>query len=132
MHAHAHAQLELTMAVLTKRSYFVPSTKSPSTKPSSSFSQSRKSRKLDFENVIYLLDLEPEDSGYKLLSALTNNGKLSIVSFMSLSKSELKEIRVADANETTLAFDDWEVSEIFDIYSYFMHKRSETNEKTSN
>ena len=125
---HAHAQLELTMSVLTKRSYFVPSTKSPSTKPSSSFSQSRKSRKLDFENVIYLLDLEPEDSGYKLLSALTNNGKLSIVSFMSLSKSELKEIRVADANETTLAFDDWEVSEIFDIYSYFMHKRSETNE----
>ena len=97
------------MVILERRSYFVPSTSFQSTKPSSSFSQSRKSRKLDFENVIYLLELEPEDSGYKLLSALTNNGKLSVVSFISLSRSELKEIRVAGANETTLAFDDWEV-----------------------
>ena len=94
----------------------------------SSFSQSRKSRKLDFENVIYLLELEPEDSGYKLLSALTNNGKLSVVSFISLSRSELKEIRVAGANETTLAFDDWEITEIINIHSYFTHKKSEANE----
>ena len=96
-----------------------------STKPSSSFSQSRKSRKLDFENAICVLDLEPEDSGYKLLSALTNNGKLSIISVISLSKSELKEIRVVDNNKTTLAFDDWEVAEIFNLYSYLMHKRNE-------
>jgi len=96
-----------------------------STKPTSSFKQSQKSRKLDFENVICVLDLEPEDSGYKLLSALINNGKLSIISAISLSKSELKEIRVVDNNETTLAFDDWEVAEIFTLCSYFMHKRSE-------
>ena len=77
--------------------------------------------------MIYLLDLEPEDSGYKLLSALTNNGKLSIASFISLSKSELKEVRV-EANKTTLAFDDWEVCEMFNLYSCFMHKKSEANE----
>ena len=97
-----------------------------STKPSSSsFSESQKSRKLDFENVIYVLDLEPEDSGYKLLSALTNNGKLSIISVISLSRSELKEVRIVDNNKATLAFDDWEVAEIFNLCSYFMHKRSE-------
>ena len=112
------------MVILERRSYFVPSTSFQSTKPSSSFSQSRKSRKLDFENVIYLLELEPEDSGCNLLSALTNNGKLSVVSFTSLSRSELKEIRVAGANQTTLAFDDWEITEILYIYSYFVHKRS--------
>ena len=117
----------LKMAVITREQRNVP-TSFQSTKPSSSFSQSQKSRKLDFEHVIYLLDLEPEDSSYKLLSALTNNGKLSMVSFISLSKSELKEIRVVDANKTTLAFDDWEVLEIFNIYSYFMHKKCETNE----
>ena len=77
-----------------------------STKSPSSFSQPRKSRKLDFENVIYVLDLEPEDSGYKLLSALTNNGKLSIISVISLSRSELKEVRVVNNNNTTLVFDD--------------------------
>ena len=116
------------MVILERRSYFVPSTSFQSTKPSSSFSQSRKSRKLDFESMIYLLDLEPEDSGYKLLSALTNNGKMSIAPIISLSRSELKEIRVAGANQTTLAFDDWEVAEILNIHSYFMHKKSEANE----
>ena len=69
--------------------------------PSKSFSQSRKSRKLDFENVISVLELEPEDSGYKLLSSLTNNGKSSIISVISLSRSELKEIRVEDNSKTT-------------------------------
>ena len=111
------------MVILERRSYFVPSTSFQSTTPSSSFSQSRKSRKLDFENVIYLLDLEPGESGYELLSTLTNNGKLSVVSFISLSRSELKETRVAGVNETTLAFDDWEITEIINIHSYFMHKR---------
>ena len=96
-----------------------------STKTSSSFSESRKSRKLDFKNVIYVLDLEPEDSGYKLLSALTNNSKLSIISVISLSRSELKEVRIVDNNKATLAFDNWEVSEIFNLYSYFMCKKSE-------
>ena len=83
------------MVVLTK-----------SAKPSSSFSQSRKLRKLDFENVICVLELKPEDSSYKLLLSLTNNGKLSIISVISLSRSELKEIRVEDNDKTTLVFDD--------------------------
>ena len=85
-------------------------------KPSASFKQSRKSLKLDFENIICVLELEPEDSGYKLLSSLTNNGKLSIISVISLSRSEFNEIKVIDNNATTLAFDSWEVSEIFNIY----------------
>ena len=78
--------------------------------------------------MICVLELEPEDSGYKLLSALTNNGELSIISVISLSRSELKEIRATDDNATTLAFDSWEVSETFNIYSYFMHKRSENED----
>ena len=99
-----------------------------SDKPSASFKQSRKSLKLDFENIICVLELEPEDSGYKLLSSLTNNGKLSIISVISLSRSEFNEIKVIDNNATTLAFDSWEVSERFNIYSYFMHKRSENED----
>ena len=75
-----------------------------------------------------MLELEPEDSGHKLLSALTNNSKPSIVSVMRLSRSELKEIRIADNNKTTLAFDDWEVSEMINISSYFTHKRSENED----
>ena len=66
-----------------------------SDKLSASFKQSQKSQKIDFKNVICVLELEPEDSGHKLLSALTNNGKLSIVSVISLSRSKLKEIRIA-------------------------------------
>ena len=53
-------------------------------KPSTSFKQSRKSRKLDFENVICVLELEPEDSGHKLLSALTN--KIKICYFTSMAE----------------------------------------------
>ena len=115
------------MVVLTQQQRKVP-TSPQSTKPSTSFSQSWKSRKLDFENVISLLELEPEDSGCKLLSSLTNNGKLSIISVISLSRSELKEIKAIDNNKTTLAFDDWEVSETFNICSYLMHKRSENKD----
>ena len=99
-----------------------------SDKPSTSFKQSLKSRKLDFENVICVLELEPEDSGHKLLSTLTNNGKLSIISVISLSRSELKEIRVTDNNATTLAFDDWEVSEMTNVSSYFMHEKCENED----
>ena len=75
-----------------------------------------------------MLKLEPEDSGHKLLLALTNNGKLSIILAISLSRSELKEIKVKDNDKTTLAFDDWEVSEMINISSYFMHKRCENED----
>ena len=112
------------MAILNQEQRKVP-TSFQSAKPSTSFSQSRKSRKLDFENVICVLELEPKDSGYKLLSSLTNNGKLSIISLISLSRNELREIKIIDDDKTTLAFDSWEISEMINIHSYFLHKRSE-------
>ena len=68
--------------------------------------ESRKLPKLDFENVICLLDLKPEGSGCKLLAALTQNAKQSIIPFLSLSKRELKKLRVTEADNNTLIFND--------------------------
>ena len=81
----------------------------------------REQRKQDFNHIMSILEVEPEDNAYKLLMALTQNAKRSIVSILNLDRNCLKELTAIDDDGNNLALDDWEVSEIINISRYAKH-----------
>ena len=88
----------------------------------------REQRKQDFNHVMNILEAEPEDNAHKLFMALTQNGKRNIISTLHEERATLKDLRATDADNNTLKFDDWEVSEILDIGRYaacLQHEKGE-------
>ena len=67
----------------------------------------REQRKLDFEHVMSMLELEPEDSAYKLFMALTQNAKRMILPIMQMNKAELKDLKAECSEGKSLTFDPW-------------------------
>ena len=78
-------------------------------------------RKQDFNHIMSILELEKEDTAHKLLMALTQNAKRSIISILNLDRSSLKDLGATDTDGNDLALDDWEVSEIINISRYAKH-----------
>lgn len=81
----------------------------------------REQKKQDFNHVMSILEVEPQDNAHKLFMALTQNAKRSIVSILNLDRSSLKDLAAADADDNNLALDDWEVSEIINISRHAKH-----------
>ena len=78
----------------------------------------REQRKQDFDHIISILEVEPQNNAYKLFIALTQKDKHSIVTILKLDRSSLKDLEATDADNNTLALDDWEISKIININRY--------------
>ena len=74
--------------------------------------------KQDFNHVMSILEVEPQDNAHNLFMALTQNGKRSIITMLTLDRSTLKGLKATDADNNALALDDWEVSKIIKISRY--------------
>ena len=88
----------------------------------------REQRKQDFNHIMSILEVEPEDTAHKLFMALTQNAKRSIISMLNLDWSNLEDLGAADTDGNNLALDDWEVSEIINISRYAKHLREQKGE----
>ena len=88
----------------------------------------REQRKQDFNHVMSILEVEPEENALKLFMALTQNGKRSIITISNEDRKTLKDLKATDADNNTLALDDWEVSEIINISRYTACLREEKGE----
>ena len=78
----------------------------------------RDQRKQDFEHVMSMLELEPEDSAYKLFVALTQNAKRIILPIMQMNKADSKDLKATDSEGNSLTFDPWEISHTVNINRY--------------
>ena len=85
----------------------------------------RTQRKQDFNCIMPMLEVEPQDTAHKLFMALSQNAKHSIISILNLDRSSLKDLGATDTDGNNLALDDWEVSEIINISRYAKHLREQ-------
>ena len=77
--------------------------------------------KKDFDHIISLLDVEPEDNAHKLFMALTQKGKQNMVTILTMDRSELKDLSATDTDGNVLTLDDLEVSEVINLNKHIAH-----------
>ena len=85
----------------------------------------RSQRKEDFDHVMSMLEIDPEDDAHKLLMKVTKSGIRDINTLLSEKKDYLTTLESKDADGNTLTLDKWEASEMINIGRYENRKHAE-------
>ena len=90
--------------------------------------ETSRTRAQEFDHILGILELEPEDNAHKLLMALINNKKRSITTILLKDKNNLRILSSPDTDRKSMNLDDWEVTEILNISRHASMKRAENED----